>query len=166
MPPQKQSPERHSLDRIWLLLPARLGDSRNKACRGHLTEGQTRHLEAADVSATTTRNAAAIGQTSWASIARQKREANEVAFRFKFRTELSVFFNSFCFALFALEPASFSHRGAESAPKRSFRKKKFLLEDGLIHAKSPNTMIIFYGMCLAASLLFCGVIAFTYLVKG
>jgi hypothetical protein len=27
-------------------------------------------------------------------------------------------------------------------------------------------MIIFYGMCLAASLLFCGVIAFTYLVKG
>jgi len=27
-------------------------------------------------------------------------------------------------------------------------------------------MVIFYGMCLAASLLFCGVIAFTYLVKG
>jgi len=27
-------------------------------------------------------------------------------------------------------------------------------------------MIIFYGMCLAAALLFGGVIAFTYLVKG
>jgi hypothetical protein len=27
-------------------------------------------------------------------------------------------------------------------------------------------MVIFTGMCLAAALLFCGVIAFTYLVKG
>jgi len=27
-------------------------------------------------------------------------------------------------------------------------------------------MIIFYGMCIAAALLFCGVIVFTYLVKG
>ncbi len=30
----------------------------------------------------------------------------------------------------------------------------------------PLPMVIFYGMCLAAALLFCGVIVFTYLVKG
>ncbi len=43
---------------------------------------------------------------------------------------------------------------------------KISLADPAILAKSTLTMIIFYGMCLAAALLFCGVLAFTYLVKG
>lgn len=30
----------------------------------------------------------------------------------------------------------------------------------------PIIMVIFTGMCIAAGLLFCGVIVFTYLVKG
>ncbi len=34
------------------------------------------------------------------------------------------------------------------------------------HAKSPATMVIFYGMCIAAGFLLCGVVVFTYLVKG
>ncbi len=34
------------------------------------------------------------------------------------------------------------------------------------HAKSPDSMVIFYGMCIAAGFLLCGVVVFTYLVKG
>ena len=133
---------------------------------GEFAEGHTRHLEAANERTTTASDAATVDETCRTCITRKHGEADEVAFLLEFSTEFSVLFDGFTFALVALEPACFCHRGVESAPKRSFRKKKFLLEDGLIHAKSPNTMIIFYGMCLAASLLFCGVIAFTYLVKG
>lgn len=133
---------------------------------GEFAEGHTGHLEAANERATAAGNAAAVDETCRACITWKHGEADEVAFLLEFCTEFSVLFDGFTFALVALEPACFCHRGVESAPKRSFRKKKFLLADGLIHATSPNTMIIFYGMLLAVSILFCGVIAFTYLVKG
>ena len=118
------------------------------------------NLEAADESTTAAGNAAAVDETCRTCITGKQREADVVALLLQFSTEFRVLFDGFTFALVALEPACFCHRGVESAPKRSFRKKKFLLEDGLIRAKCPNTMIIFYGMCLAVSLLFCGVIAF------
>lgn len=133
---------------------------------GEFAEGHTGHLEAANERTTTAGNAAAIDETCRACVTWKHGEADEVAFLLEFCTEFSVLFDGFTFALVALEPACFCHRGAESAPKRPFRKKKFLLAKALFHAKCPITMVIFTGMCLAASLLFCGVIAFTYLVKG
>ena len=148
------------------ILPAGLRHPGDHPLGGEFAEGHTGHLEAANERATTTGNAAAVDETCRACITWKHGEADEVAFLLEFCTEFSVLFDGFTFALVALEPACFCHRGAESAPKRSIRKKKFLLANALFHAKSPTIMVIFTGMCLAAGLLFCGVIAFTYLVKG
>ena len=148
------------------MLPAGLRHPGNHPLGSEFAEGHTGHLEAADERTTTTGDTAAVDETCRACITGKHGEADVVAFRLEFSTQLCVLFDGFTFALVALEPACFCHRGAESAPKPSFRKKKFLLADTAIHAKSPVTMVIFYGMCLAAALLFCGVLAFTYLVKG
>ncbi len=43
---------------------------------------------------------------------------------------------------------------------------KFPLANAGFEGKKDDSMIIFYGMLLAASLLFCGVLVFAYLVKG
>ncbi|MFM7605699.1 MAG: hypothetical protein ACKO8Z_10955 [Prosthecobacter sp.] len=83
---------------------------------------------------------------------------------FQFSAELRIFGDGFLFALFALKPAGFCHRGCDLAPENFFGKGKFSLAPNPSARYLPAAM--FTGMVLAFSLLFLGVVVFTYLVKG
>lgn len=61
--------------------------------QGMLTEGKTGHFKATDESATTSGNAAAIHEAGGTCITRKHGETHIITFRFKFLTELCVFFN-------------------------------------------------------------------------
>jgi hypothetical protein len=132
---QPEKPPTASSDGV---LPARLRHPGDHPLGGEFAEGHTGHLEAANERATTTGDTAAVDETRRACITRKHGETDEIAFLLEFSTEFSVLCDGFTFALVALEPACFCHRGAESGPKPRFRKKKFLLANGLFHAKSQS----------------------------
>ena len=111
-----------------------------------------------------TGHTATVGETGRAGVTRKHGQTDEISLRLQFGAEFRIFFDSFTFALFALEPASFSHRGGESAPRPFFGKGNFSLAGDPNGAKQPAPMIS--GMLLAASLLSIGVFVFIYLAKG
>jgi hypothetical protein len=92
------------------VLPAGLRHPWNQAMQGVFTEGKTGHFKATDECATASGNAAAIYEAGGACITRKHGETHIITFRFKFLTELCVFFNRLLFTLVAFEPARFCHR--------------------------------------------------------
>ena len=145
-------------------LPAGFGHAGDHALGGHFTEGETGHLETTDIGATTTGDAATVREAGRAGVTGKQGQTDVVSSGLQFGAELRIFGDGFKFALFALKPAGFCHRGAESASETFFSKGKFSLAGRPPARYLPAAM--FTGMVLAFSLLFLGVIVFTYLVKG
>ena len=118
-------------------LPAGFGHAGNHTLQGHFTEGETGHLETTEEGATTTGDTATVREACRAGIAGEQGQTDVVSGSLEFGAEFRIFLDSFSLALFALEPASFSHRGAESASRTFFRKGKFSLAGRLNHAICP-----------------------------
>lgn len=125
-PPLQAAGKKHAGPPVRTMgLPAGLRHTRNHALGGEFAESHTRHLEAADESTTAAGNTATVGEARRACVTGKEGKADEIALRLQFSAKLCVLFDGFTFALFALEPACFCHRGAESAPKPLIGKLNF-----------------------------------------
>lgn len=85
-------------------LPAGFRHPGNHAGRGEFTESEAGNLEAAHESMTAATHAAAIHQAGRARITGKLAEGRIVFLCFQLRTEFSILFHCFAFALIALEP--------------------------------------------------------------
>ena len=75
------------------------------------TEGHPGHLEATHEGAATTGHTAAIHQASRAGVTGKHGQADMIALLLEFSPECCVFFYCVKFALVALEPCCFCHKG-------------------------------------------------------
>lgn len=93
-------------------LPAGFGHPGNETVGGHLAEGDPGHFETTKEATPTPGDTATIHEASGAGITGEHGETHEITSSLQLSAELSVLFDSLLFALVALEPAFFSHRGA------------------------------------------------------
>jgi hypothetical protein len=91
------------------LLPAGFGHSRYHAGVGEFPESDTAEFKAANERVTAAGKLAAVGAAGRAGIARQHGETYIVTALLEFSTQSGILFDSLLFALFAFDPAGFSH---------------------------------------------------------
>ena len=92
-------------------LPARLCHARNHSSGSKLTEGNTRHLEATQIGATTSSNHATINEASWTRIARKHGKTNIIFLFLQLVTEICVTGDSLHLAVISSFPALSCHGG-------------------------------------------------------
>jgi hypothetical protein len=90
-------------------LPRRFGDAGDHAAVGEFAEGDPAEFEATDVAPAAAGELAAVGEASWAGIAREHGEAHVVVSFLQLGAERGVLVDSFLFALLTLDPAGFGH---------------------------------------------------------
>ena len=77
--------------------------------RCQLTEGNTGHFKAAEISATTAGHFAAVDETGRTRITGQHRKAGVVLFLFQLSTKSRVFLDSARFTIVSGDPTLFGH---------------------------------------------------------
>ena len=92
-------------------LPTGLRNAGDESGGSEFAEGDTGNLKPAEKCAAATGDAAAVDKPCWACIAGKLSERGVVFFSLQFRAESRIFFNCFLFALVALEPCCFCHKG-------------------------------------------------------
>jgi len=98
-------------------LPARFRYAGNETRGSEFAESDTGNLKPAKERAAATGDAAAVDEPCRACVARKLSEGGVVFFSLQFRAESRIFFNCFLFALIALEPCCFCHKGREEYDK-------------------------------------------------
>src|SRR5437660_1560775 len=107
-------------------LPARFGHTRDEPVRGEFPESQARNLEAANKRAAAAAHFAAIDHPRGAGIARKLRETHVIFLRLQLSTQGRVFFHGRAFAVVAINPGRFRHKGTRKVAKNAHDATSFL----------------------------------------
>src|SRR5437588_3672380 len=107
-------------------LPARFGHTRDEPVRGEFPESQARNLEAANKRAAAAAHFATIDHPRGAGIARKLRETHVIFLRLQLSTQGRVFFHGRAFAVVAIDPGRFRHKGTRKVAKNAHDATSFL----------------------------------------